>query len=74
MTIPLEGVECVIYESDDGTGNGTFNEWLDAPGFDNQQSRQITGASGYYEWYVPAGFWKVTYTKTRSELAGKYTM
>ena len=60
---PLEGVECVIYESDDGTESGAFREWLDAPGFDNQQSRQITGESGYYEWYVPAGYWKVTYAK-----------
>jgi hypothetical protein len=60
---PLSGVECVIYESDDGTETGTFNEWLDAPGFDGQKSRQTTGESGYYEWYVPAGLWKVTYAK-----------
>ena len=60
---PLAGVECVVYESDDGTETGTFHEWLDAPGFDGQASRQTTGESGYYEWYVPAGMWKVTYTK-----------
>jgi|GEM_PF-6119813 len=59
---PLAGVECVIYESA-GDETGPYREWSDADAFDGQRSRITTGDRGCYEWFVPAGYWKVSYEK-----------
>lgn len=51
----LEGVTATIYQQGGGSA------W-DAAAFD-QENPQITGADGWYQWLVPTGNWKVTFSK-----------
>lgn len=56
----VEGVTCTLYYSPNADGSDAV-EW-DASEF-SQENPLISDAMGYYEWYVPEGWWQVRYEK-----------
>ena len=56
----VEGVTCTVYYSEKADGSNAV-VW-DAEEY-GQQNPLVTDANGYYEWYVPQGYWQVKYEK-----------
>ena len=56
----VEGVTCTVFYSPNADGSNAV-EW-NAAEFD-QKNPLISDAMGYYEWYVPEGWWQVRYEK-----------
>ncbi len=56
----VEGVTCTVFYSPNADGSNAV-EW-NAAEFD-QENPLISDAMGYYEWYVPEGWWQVRYEK-----------
>ncbi|MBQ3920616.1 MAG: hypothetical protein II689_00125, partial [Firmicutes bacterium] len=61
LSNPVEGVNVEIEYSADGENDWVV--WDDAPLYNGQQSSYVTGPTGYYQWDVPDGFWRVSYQK-----------
>lgn len=58
---PLSGVTATIWFSTSQDGTGAV-KW-DAENYGGQRNPQTTDTDGMYAWFVPDGYWKVTFTK-----------
>ena len=56
----VEGVTCTVYYSEKADGSNAVVWNAEEYG---QQNPLVTDANGYYEWYVPQGYWQVKYEK-----------